>query len=129
MKTLAALIALTMRGASQSSGGGGSSTSRFASPAVVASWVSHQSYANGATTTLLVLWRGTPGWFSKPGAARGARGGGGSFAGAGQSGSDAYEYFSHRGPTFLPQFHSDKSVVKNLHQGDSAEGSNRLLGG
>jgi hypothetical protein len=38
-------------------GGRGMSTSRVISPGVVASWVSHENYANGNKTTLLVLWR------------------------------------------------------------------------
>src|SRR5215467_6225460 len=66
------------------SGGGGFSTSKMASPAVVASWRTHENYADGSTTTLLVLWRGTPGWFTAGG--RGSGGGGGS------SSSYAYEY-------------------------------------
>ena len=35
-------------------GGGGMSTSRVASPTVVASWVSHENYADGSATTVLV---------------------------------------------------------------------------
>ena len=38
-------------------GGAGSSTDRVASAAVVASWMSYDSYADGSKTTLLVLWR------------------------------------------------------------------------
>lgn len=44
-------------------GGGGMSTSRVVSPVVVASWMSHENDADGSATSLLVLWRGTPGWF------------------------------------------------------------------
>ena len=36
-------------------GGGGQSTARFVSPTVVASWMSHENYADGGKTTLLVL--------------------------------------------------------------------------
>src|SRR5262245_34371676 len=67
------------------SGGGGLSTSRVVSPAVVATWRAHDNYADDSTTTLLVLWRGTPGWFV---GGRGSGSGGG--GGAGRSGSFAY---------------------------------------
>jgi len=46
------------------------STARVVSPSVVASW-----WAND-DTTLLVLWRGAPGWFSKGGAGGGTAAGG-----------------------------------------------------
>jgi len=55
-------------------GGGGSSTSRIASPSVVASWMSHENYADGKITTLLVLWRGSVGWFLKGGSGHGSGG-------------------------------------------------------
>src|SRR5215467_1562686 len=71
------------------SGGGGFSTSKMASPAVVASWRTHENYADGSTTTLLVLWRGTPGWFVAHG---GASAGSGSGGGSSSSSSYAYEY-------------------------------------
>src|SRR5260221_2125337 len=39
-------------------GGGGTSMSRFVSPTVVASWMSHENYGDGSKATLLVLLRG-----------------------------------------------------------------------
>jgi hypothetical protein len=104
-------------------GGGGMSTSRVASPTVVASWVSHENYADGSATTLLVLWRGTPGWFSKGG--RGSGSGGG--AGAGRSGSYAYEYVSQGGLTFMMEFDYDKRIVKILNQEISLRETNVVL--
>jgi hypothetical protein len=106
-------------------GGGGTSTSRVASPAVVASWVSHENYADGSATTLLVLWRGTPGWFSKGGRGAGSGGGGGS-AGMGR-GSYAYEYVSHGGLTFMMEFDYDKRIVKILNQDVSLKETNVVL--
>jgi hypothetical protein len=41
---------------------GGSATVTVVSPAVVASWRTFDNHA-GLSTSLLVLWRGTPGWF------------------------------------------------------------------
>ncbi len=110
-------------------GGGGSSTSRVASPTVVASWSSHENYADGSATTLLVLWRGTPGWFSKGGRGGGSGGGGGSGrgAGAGTNGSYAYEYVSQGGLTFMMEFDHDKHIVKVLNQEISLKETNVVL--
>jgi hypothetical protein len=94
-------------------GGGGMSTSRIASPAVVASWTSHENYADGSTTTLLVLWRGTPGWFAKGG---GGSSRGGSDTGSGQSGSYAFQYMTQGGLTFMLEFDYDKRTVKILNE-------------
>jgi hypothetical protein len=104
-------------------GGGGTSTSRIASPVVVASWVSHDNYADGHTTTLLVLWRGTEGWFSKGG--RGSGSGGG--FGSGGSGSYAYEYVSQGGLTFVMEFDYEHRTVKLLDQEISLEETNVVL--
>jgi hypothetical protein len=104
-------------------GGGGTSTSRVASPTVVASWVSHDNYADGSHTTLLVLWRGTPGWF----ASKGGRGGGGSGAGGGGGGSYAYQYVYEGGLTFMMEFDYDKSIVKMLNQEISLKETNVVL--
>ena len=111
-------------------GGGGMSTSRVASPTVVASWVSHENYAGGSATTLLVLWRGTAGWFSKGGrGGGGSSGGGGSGGGAvaGRSGSYAYEYVSQGGLTFMMEFDYDKRIVKILNQEISLRETNVVL--
>ena len=108
-------------------GGGGSSTSRVASPTVVASWSSHENYADGSATTLLVLWRGTPGWFSKGGRGGGWAGGGsGGSSGFGRTGY-AYEYVSQGGLTFLMEFDYDKRIVKILNQEISLKETNVVL--
>src|SRR6185369_11217154 len=89
---LAALWAMpvALSGQTRGFGGGGTSTSRVASPTVVASWMSHENYVDGKATTLLVLWRGTPGWFTKGGG--GSSGSGGSAGGGG--GSTGYQHVS-----------------------------------
>jgi hypothetical protein len=101
-------------------GGGGSSTSKIVSPTVVASWRAHENYKDGTTTTLLVLWRGTAGWFTAGG--RGSGGGGG-----GSSSSYAYEYMTYGGRTFVMEFDDDKKVVKMVDQEVSLKDTNVVL--
>lgn len=108
-----------------SSGGGGSSTSKIASPVVVASWRAHDNYADGSTTTLLVLWRGTPGWFAAGGRGSGSGSGGGS--GAGRAGSYAYEYMTYGGRTFMMEFDDDRKIVKLVNQEISLKDTNVVL--
>jgi hypothetical protein len=109
------------------SGGRGMSTSRFVSPTVVASWSSHENYADGSTTTLLVLWRGTPGWFSKGGRSGGGGSSGGSSSGSSGGGSHDYQYFSEGGLTFTLEFDYDKKIVKLLNQEISLKDTNAVL--
>jgi hypothetical protein len=106
-------------------GGGGTSTARFVSPTVVASWSAHENYADGSKTTLLVLWRGTPNWFSKRGRDGGSSGG--SSFGSGGGGSSAYQYFSEGGLTFTLEFDYDKKIVKMLNQEISLKENNVVL--
>jgi len=115
---------VALSGQARGFGGGGTSTSRVASPAVVASWMSHENYVDGKATTLLVLWRGTPGWFTKGGGG-GSSGGGGSAGGAG--GSSGYQYVSEGGLTFTLEFDYDKKVVKILNQEISLTETNVVL--
>lgn len=104
-------------------GGGGSSTSRVVSPVVVASWMSHDNYADGSSTSLLVLWRGTPGWFTK-----GRRGGGsGAGGGTGPSGSSGYQFVSEGGLTFTLDYDYDKGVVRMLDREISLKETNVVL--
>jgi hypothetical protein len=103
-------------------GGRGSSTSRIASPVVVASWHEHDSYADGSTTTLLVLWRGTPGWFTGRDTSRGSSGGGG-----GSGFSRSYEYMTYAGRTFTMEFDDDRKIVKLLNQEISLKDTNVVL--
>jgi hypothetical protein len=103
-------------------GGAGSSTDRIVSPAVIASWMSFDSYADGIKTTLLVLWRGAPGWFSK-----GEGGAGGSSGGGGGSGSSAFQYFYRGGHTFSLEFDHDKHTVKILNETFSLKEVNIML--
>lgn len=61
----------------QSVRGLGGGVDRVLSPAVVATWISHRDETGAARLDLLVLWRGSPGWFIQDG-----RGGGGSAGGS-----------------------------------------------
>ena len=62
-----------------------------------------KNYTDGSKTTLLVLWRGTPGWFARRGGRNGAGGGasGGSSGGSASGGSYEYQYFSQGGLTLV----------------------------
>ncbi len=102
---------------------GDTSTSRVASPTVVASWMSHQNHVDGKATTLLVLWRGTPGWFAKGGG--GSSGNGGSAGGGGVS--SGYQYVSEGGLTFTLEFDHDKRIAKVLNQEISLDATNVVL--
>ena len=117
-----AVVAASAISFAQIRGGGGSSTSKIVSPTVVASWRAHENYADGSTTTLLVLWRGEPGWFTAGG--RGSGGGGG---GGGSSSSYAYEYMTYGGRTFVMQFDDDKKIVKMVNQEISLKDTNVVL--
>jgi hypothetical protein len=93
-------------------GGSRMSTDRVVSAAVVASWMSFDSDADGGKTTLLVLWRGAPGWFSKgEGAA-----GGGSSGSTGGSGSRAFQSFYRGGLTFTMEYDDEQQTVKILNE-------------
>jgi hypothetical protein len=118
-------VALDAQAPGFTRGGGGMSTARVTSPTVVMSWTSHENYADGSTTTLLVLWRGTPGWFSRGG--RGGASGGSSGGGAGGSGSYDYQYFTEGGLTFMMEFDYDKRIVKLLNREISLKETNVLL--
>jgi hypothetical protein len=102
------------------SGGGSSSTERLISSSVAASWMSHWRASDGDTRTLLVLWRGTPGWFAKRGSAgRSSSGGGG--------GSTGWQTFTEGGMTFELEYDFDRNVVKLLEQEVSLKDSNVVL--
>ena len=117
------IVAASAIAFAQVRGGGGSSTSKIASPTVVASWRAHDNYADGSSTTLLVLWRGTPGWFMAGGRGSGSGGGGG----AGRGGSYAYEYMTFGGRTFVMEFDDDRKIVKLLNQEISLKDANVVL--
>ncbi|HET9832861.1 MAG TPA: hypothetical protein VFP91_14150 [Vicinamibacterales bacterium] len=85
-----------------------SSTSRFVSPTVVASWTSRTRGTD--TDTLLVLWRGSPGWFAKTGVS------GGSSGGSVLGHSQETQYFHAGGREFTMEFIDDRRVVKILNQ-------------
>jgi hypothetical protein len=112
--TIAGLLAVPAARA-QIRGGGGTSTARVVSPVVVASWRSHENYADGSSTTLLVLWRGTPGWFVS------------GSQGSGSGGGSSYQYFTYGGRTFALEFDDDKKVVKIVNQQISLKDANVVL--
>jgi hypothetical protein len=125
-RRVAALVAVALAAtvcgqASQGSGSGGSSTARAVSPTVVASWSSGWTW--NSATTLLVLWRGSPGWFTK-GDGHGISGGG---SGGGAGGSWSYQTFSEGGLSFTLMFDVDRKIVKLLDQEVSLEQANVVL--
>jgi hypothetical protein len=97
-----------------------STPSRFVSPTVVASWTS-RTHAD-STDTLLVLWRGSPGWFSKTG---GASGGAQSWSLGGKGGEQ--QFFRSGGRDFALEFFDDRRVVKILNQEISLTETNVVL--
>jgi len=105
-------------------GGAGMSTDRPVSAAVVASWMSFDSYADGSKTTLLVLWRGAPGWFSK---GQGDAGGGSGGGGGGGGGSRAFQYFYRGGFTFAMEYDHEHHTVKILNETFSLKDVNVVL--
>ena len=118
-------VALSAQGRSGRGGGSSSSPSRVISPAVVASWVSHSNYADGRMTTLLVLWRGTPGWFASRPARSG--GSGGSSSHWGSASSNEYVSFTEGGRTFTMEFDYQHNIVKMLSQEVSLDANNVVL--
>jgi hypothetical protein len=118
-------VALSAQGRSGREGGSSSSPSRVISPAVVASWVSHSNYADGRMTTLLVLWRGTPGWFASRPARSG--GSGGSSSHWGSASSSEYVSFTEGGRTFTMEFDYQHNIVKMLSQEVSLDANNVVL--
>ena len=96
-------------------GGGSTSTSRPLSSTVFASWSSHWSNADGGTMALLVLWRGSPGWFARGGSSGGSGGGGSSGAG-GSGGNYSYQWLSEGGLTFSIEFDLERKIVKLLNR-------------
>jgi hypothetical protein len=115
---LASLVA-TSTPRTQVRGGGGVAMDRVVSPSVVASWRTHDHYGDGSSTTLLVLWRGAPGWFAvRPGSGGGAHGGGG---------GGSYQYFYYGTRAFTLGFDDDKQIVTILNQEISLKTANVIL--
>jgi hypothetical protein len=104
-----------------SRGGSSGSTSRPLSATVFASWSMHWSHTDGSTMALLVLWRGSPGWF-----ARGASSGGSSGASGSSSGS-SYQWLSQGGLTFWIEFDIERKIVKLLEREVDLTKSNVVL--
>jgi hypothetical protein len=99
-----------------SSGGSTSSIVRAASAAVMAYWSRHQSFPSGKTTSLLVLWRGSPGWMTPP------FGGGG-----GGNGSHDQETIFAGGATLSLSFDYDRGILSLLAQQFSLTTTNVVL--
>lgn len=109
---------LPPRPAPGASGSGSQATDRLISAVVYASWLQHWRASDGDTRSLLVLWRGTPGWFVKtaPGGGRSSSGGG--------SGSGGWQTFAAGGLSFELQYDFDRNVVTLLNQEVSLVESN-----
>lgn len=75
---LAVVVAVATGGLLRAQGQTTGGTNRTLSPAVVASWQAHENGDGTGTVDLLVLWRGSPGWFTR---GKDASGGGGSRGG------------------------------------------------
>ena len=120
MKALVSALAFAASVTAVGATGASMSTDRVVSPSVVASWRSHDGAADGKETTLLVLWRGTPGWHVKGGVA-----GGGSSSGGGRS--YAYQYMSRGGFTFTMEFDDERHVARLLNQEISLKDTNVVL--
>ena len=108
-----------------SRGGGSSSTSRPLSSTVFASWSLHWSNADGSTLALLVLWRGSPGWFARGGSSGGS--GGGASGAGGSSGTYSYQWLSQGGLTFSIEFDLERKIVKLLDREFDLTRSNVVL--
>lgn len=104
-------------------GGGSESTERFISAVVYASWLQHWRASDGDTRSLLILWRGSPGWFMR----RPAGGGGGNSSSGGGGGSSGWQTFSAGGLSFELDYDFDRNVVKMLNQDVSLVESNVVL--
>jgi len=92
------------------------------SPAVVATFTSHEN-SNGTKTTLLVLWRGSPGWLSEGGRGHGYGGN----AGADEGGYAYYWLASSGGLTFTVEFDFARRTAKILNREVSLTETNVVL--
>ena len=95
-----------------------SSSSRPLSSTVIGTYV-----VRGGELTLLVLWRGSPGWYSRGGGGNGSSGGGGSSAGR-EFGSVSLTY---GGRTFSIDFDYTARMAKLLDQDISLAATNVVL--
>jgi hypothetical protein len=117
----AAVAVLAAPAHSQIRGGPTSSTDRVVSPTVVASFISHTEYSVGQFT-LLVLWRGSPGWFTRGSGHSGSSGGGGGFGE-----SRGFQRFSYGGLSFELQFDWTAASVKLLDREVSLRETNFIF--
>src|SRR5262245_53347120 len=105
-------------------GGPSRSTDRVVSPSVVASFISHTEYSVGRFT-LLVLWRGSPGWSARGGGHSGGASGGGGGSSFGESRGS--QYFSYGGLSFNLDFNWTAAIVKLLDREISLRETNLIL--
>jgi hypothetical protein len=116
-----ATVVLAAPAHSQIRGGPTFSTDRVVSPTVVASFISHTEYSVGQFT-LLVLWRGSPGWFTRGSGHSGSSGGGGGFGE-----SRGFQRFSYGGLSFELQFDWTAASAKLLDREISLRETNLIL--
>jgi hypothetical protein len=117
---LFAVSVSAMPARAQMRGGPSRSTDRVVSPTVVASFISHTEYSVGRFT-LLVLWRGSPGW-----SVRGS-GHSGSSGGTSSGESRGSQYFSYGGLSFSLDFNWTTAIVKLLDREFSLRDTNLIL--
>ena len=105
---------------------GAASDTRIVSPTVVASWMSYQDDVTENPTTLLVLWRGTPGWFVR-GPAKRDSGAGMRWSRGGTGNQIGYLNMSMGGLAFGMEFDRAKKNVKILNEEISLKEANVVL--
>jgi hypothetical protein len=107
----------------QMRGGPSRSTDRVVSPTVVASFITHTEYSVGRFT-LLVLWRGSEGWFVRGGghSGSGSGGGGGNFGE-----SRGFQHLFYGSLSFDLDFNWTVGIVKLLDREISLRETNLIL--
>jgi hypothetical protein len=114
-------------GRAQPRGGGTARGSGVVSPAVVATWSTRSEPSGGWALDLLVLWRGTPGWFMAGGGS-GSSGGGASppSAGHGQRGTEV-QHISFGGLSLELRFDPGTSTAQIQDEVISLQDANVIL--
>jgi len=113
---------IATNGALQGQASGGSSSSRVASPTVVATYRAHDGGDGTSILDLLVLWRGSPGWFMR---VNGASSGSGLNGGFGQWYS--YQWASYSGITLMVEYDSARNTAKIRDREISLNNANVVL--
>jgi hypothetical protein len=102
----------------QSGAASTSSGTGVVSPAVVATWLSHQETSDVAALDLLVLWRGTPGWFMK-GSSKGVTGSG--------TGAVSVQHIRYGGLDLTLEFDRETRIARIQGRGIPLQDANVIL--